>query len=243
MDMLSFDIVSRPGASVKDVIALFVSHGFKRAKRPDFVISFGGDGTFLVSEQRFPGVPKLLVKNSDMCVKCDPHSLDVVLERLKKGRYGFKEFPKLRAALKGETFDCVNDVVVRNALVTRAIRFSVSVNDPDRKKAAGVGSFIGDGVVISSVFGSTGYFHSIARHSFEKGIGIAFNNVTRDMPALVVDETCRILVKVERGPAVAAYDTIKKPWMLQEGDEVTVTGSKNHALLIDVGTHSIFDAP
>ncbi len=32
---------------------------------PDLVISEGGDGTLLIAERNFPGVPKLLLKKSE----------------------------------------------------------------------------------------------------------------------------------------------------------------------------------
>ena len=37
--------------------------GFKYSEiKPDIVISLGGDGTYLRSERKWPGVPKIIVK-------------------------------------------------------------------------------------------------------------------------------------------------------------------------------------
>ena len=38
---------------------------------PDAVISFGGDGTILLSERLFPGVPKLNVRDRGDCMSCE----------------------------------------------------------------------------------------------------------------------------------------------------------------------------
>ena len=33
---------------------------------PDLVISYGGDGIFLIAERIFPGVPKILIRDSEI---------------------------------------------------------------------------------------------------------------------------------------------------------------------------------
>ena len=40
-------------------------------RNPDFILCYGGDGTVLFSERKFPEVPKLVVKRSNICKKCD----------------------------------------------------------------------------------------------------------------------------------------------------------------------------
>ena len=44
------------------------SEGFEVVeKNPDFIVCYGGDGTVLFSERKFPGVPKLIIKTSRAC--------------------------------------------------------------------------------------------------------------------------------------------------------------------------------
>ena len=49
----------------------FRSYGFKiDKKKPNLVLSVGGDGTFLYSEQVYPGISKLLIKPFLQLVNC-----------------------------------------------------------------------------------------------------------------------------------------------------------------------------
>ena len=34
-------------------------------RKPDIIVSLGGDGTFLLSERLYPGIPKLLIRDSN----------------------------------------------------------------------------------------------------------------------------------------------------------------------------------
>jgi NAD kinase len=65
--------------------------------RPDVVFAFGGDGTFLFSEEKYPGVPKLFVRHDRECLK--PHHLSKIIDALKDGQYAVEEFPKLEATV------------------------------------------------------------------------------------------------------------------------------------------------
>ena len=39
-------------------------------KSPDFIVSFGGDGTIMRSENKYPEIPKIILKNSRVCKLC-----------------------------------------------------------------------------------------------------------------------------------------------------------------------------
>jgi len=105
-------------------------------KRPDTVVCVGGDGTLLIAERRFPDVPKLQVKDSDLCRTCVgyDHPVDELLERLAENKYAIVEHPKLQAQWlrkgkkKGE-YVCTNDFSIRNQLLIQALRFQVFIDD------------------------------------------------------------------------------------------------------------------
>ena len=54
------------------------------SRNPDVVISFGGDGSFLIAERRFPSVPKLPVRDKSICKRCNIGKLDRLLMRLNR---------------------------------------------------------------------------------------------------------------------------------------------------------------
>ena len=69
---------------------LLTKNGFQIVERnPDYVITLGGDGTVLFSERKFPQVPKLIIKRSRICRKCDYafSEVDKVLKKIKQGKY------------------------------------------------------------------------------------------------------------------------------------------------------------
>lgn len=197
------------------------------SKKPDVVVAIGGDGTFLAAERQFPGVPKLMIREQSICVKCDWDNVEEGLKRIISGRYRIEEFHKVTARLNGFAVEAVNDIVVRNITPTYAIRFKIKVNGkwlPDE--------FIGDGVVVSTAFGSEGYFRSIVHEHFEKGIGIAFNNTTRKYRPIVLAEDAVVEVKLIRGSAHVVADNYPKLFVLPEGKSVVVKKSGKKARVV-----------
>jgi len=89
-------------------------------------------------------------------------------------------------------------------------------------------------VVISTPFGSTAYFHSIARKDFEGGIGIAFSNTTKPTEHLVVDEKSTIEVEISRGHAVLVADNNPKVIEIIEGQKLIIKKSDQKAIVIEM---------
>jgi len=189
-------------------------------ENPDLVVTYGGDGMFLIAERMFPGVLKLPMKDSDIGSKCNCGDLEDALKKYSSGDFEIEEIKKLKAVHQGrfETRELigVNDIVVRNSLPTEAVRFSVLVG------GRGIDNLIGDGIVISTPYGSKGYFSSIARKDFEEGIGLAFNNVTKSHEPWILSGDEKIKIKIVRGPAVLVADNNRDFINLENGDKIVV---------------------
>jgi len=194
---------------------------------PDVIISYGGDGTFLWAERKYPGVPKALFRYSKICKKCHNLPIDHALALLKKRKYKIVSHTKLEARAGKNRLLGANDIVIRNAMPTHAVRFKLTVNGTPIN-----GEFIGDGVVVATTFGSTGYFQSIARKKFTKGIGIAFNNTTVKQPPLFLPDQARIRLTIIRGEAFAVADNQPIMVVLKAGNSITITGSKNKTKVV-----------
>ncbi len=197
-------------------------------KKPDLVISYGGDGTFLWAERRYPGVPKALFRYSKTCKKCHNLPIDHALELIRKRKYKIVTHPKLEAKIDSTILVGTNDIVIRNAMPTHAIRFKITINGKKINE-----EFIGDGIVTATPFGSTAYFHSITKKTFAKGIGIAFNNTTVEHPPILLPERAKVQLTMTRGEAFLVADNEPRMVVLTPGKQVTITISKKKARVIN----------
>ncbi|PIY60311.1 hypothetical protein COY95_02440 [Candidatus Woesearchaeota archaeon CG_4_10_14_0_8_um_filter_47_5] len=228
-----FAVVAKDDAIASRITAAIRSNGFALSQEnPDVVVAAGGDGTFLAAERRYPSVPKILMKYSKTCKLCrldEKSTIETVLGKIKEKAYFLQEGIKLEAhisylnpqkkrnVLEHKTLVCTNEFSLRNEHQTKALRFSVEV---DKKPLAG--EVIGDGVVIATPFGSTGYYHSITRTCFEEGIGIAFNNPTECLKPRVFPASAQILIRILRERAYLSMDNDPHLYPLDEGDSVRI---------------------
>lgn len=196
---------------------------------PEFVVSFGGDGTLMKAEHAWPGVPKIVLKDSLICKKCSALPNKEVLKRVRNGKYSIEELIKLEVMADGKTRTALNDIIVHNKDPRHAIRYSLSVNGRTLGEA-----IIGDGVVIATPFGSTAYYRSITDSSFELGIGLAFNNSTEQSDHIVLKEDSEIKIKIIRGPAIVYADNQEEEITLEKDSEVTIRKSKEKAQIVVV---------
>jgi len=208
-------------------------HGFKIISiNPDFVLCYGGDGTILFSEMKFPGIPKISIKVSESFCRTYDYRVQVlekILERIKKKKYKVRKMMKLEAKYKKHKVEAMNELQIRCSSPIKALRFSVSV---DKKK---FNSLIGDGAIISTPYGSTGYYRSTGGKPFKKGIGIAFNNLfkPRIKRSFVVSEKSKIKIKIERG-GLLLRDNDEKFIRLKKNDSVLVGKSKDTAKFVEI---------
>ncbi len=218
-------IFGKDGSAVEDLVK---SSGFSLdEKNPDIVVCYGGDGTLVRSETAYPGVPKVPLRNSDICKKCSIFPNDTVLEKIKSGKYTTEQLFKLSASAKGKTLTGMNDIIVHNKDPRHGIRYTLSVNGRKIQH-----EIVGDGIIVATPFGSTGYFRSITDSFFEVGIGIAFNNSTEQSDHMVVSDESIIEMTITRGPAIIYADNHEETVDLAEGESVMIKKSPSVAKLL-----------
>jgi len=223
-------IVSRQDTT--KIKGILVEEGFKVVEsNPDFIVCYGGDGTVLFSERNYPEIPKLIIKTSQVCRKCD-YTLDNlknILSKIREGNYCLHKKIKLETEAKSEKLVGLNEIQVHPKLPIYAVRFSLSVDGKEYKNV------IGDGVIVATSFGSTGYYEATGGKSFEEGIGISFNNLhSRKIKSFVVPEDSTVRLTISRGPAWLLADNNENLIELRAKDTVTIRKSKSVANFIYV---------
>ncbi len=129
-------------------------------KDADFMICVGGDGTFLktarqayVYHKPVLGINKGIV---GFLAEVEPKDIERAIQRLAQGEFQVQPRMVLKVEVlrKGEkVFEdiAINDAVVSRMALSRILRLRVSIDDKY------VDSFPGDGIIISTPTGSTGY--------------------------------------------------------------------------------------
>lgn len=203
---------------------------------PEVVICFGGDGTLLAAELRWPGVPKVPIRNSRRGRRCLSHPAPEVIERLANNRLVATEFLKLECAVYhgGETeptcyLTAMNEFNVHMGRINSAVRFKLWLNDEAYQEGEEV---LGDGFVICTPFGSTAYFNQITRGLFHAGLGIAFKYTAEHTNHLIVPEETVVRARITRGPAVLAFDNAPEYFDIEEGDELVIQRHARPAVLL-----------
>ncbi len=181
-------------------------------ENPEVVISFGGDGTLLSAERLYPQIPKLPIRETKFCKKCSKHADTDILKKLAHNKLKLTEVRKLETTVLYRSFFALNDFVIRNSNPTHTIRFKTSVS--------GDQLLIGDGIVLATPFGSTGYFKSITQKDFTKGIGVAFNNTTKKIAPVFLTENDTVSFDLKRGKATLSFDNSPDIFKLDEGSQL-----------------------
>jgi hypothetical protein len=80
-------------------------------------------------------------------------------------------------------------------------------------------------VVLTTVFGSSGYYESITRETINKDFGLAFNNTTFPIDNFKFRKGDEIRVEIVRGPGTLSSDNNPKLQSLKEGDQILIKAS------------------
>ena len=198
---------------------------------PDFVICYGGDGTILLAERKFPQIPKLIIKKSRICRRYDYlfNDLEELIIKIRDQDYIMVEEIKLEVEYENTKLIGLNEVQVHSRLPIYAVRFSIKFDGELFE------DLIGDGVVVATPFGSTGYYKSTGGRKFERGIGISFNNLhNKALESVVVSEDTMVTVELNRGPALIVADNDENILELKEQDAIAIRRSRSVANFISV---------
>jgi NAD+ kinase len=208
---------------------------------PDFMIVTGGDGSILYAERMYPEIPKITFRKSSVGSMCmyELKDFQMVMDKVIDGKYEIVEYDKLqmkdfsstsKTQIYDDEFVALNEIQLHNRLPTSAVRFSIYVNDEVL-----FNSIIGDGVIISTPFGSGGYYKSVGGLEFKYAIGIALNNPYNfGREHITIKPDSEIKIKVLRGSGLMVADNNPNFIYTGESNEFIIKRYKNKAKFVKV---------
>lgn len=212
---------------------------FRVNEQPDVVICYGGDGTLLSAELRWPGLPKIPILNSRRGHRCIPHPPEEVFSKLAEGSLRRNVYTKLEGYIQrkkgvsnGTPMVALNEFNVHMGRINSAVRYRLTINGYAYEDGLEI---LGDGFVICTPFGSTAYFRQITRCLFTQGIGVAFKSTTEHTSHLVLPETVEVSFEILRGPAVLAFDSAQQYSSLEAGDILLAHRHAHGATILTCG--------
>lgn len=214
-------------------------HGFEVVTEYDpkaTILTLGGDGTILYAARTYPEPTILPVRTGDSEGNQTRLELDALLDTLDGIQSGDMDLARTTydtlaafrhgAPIRGG-FRALNEISLHHAAPVLAAEFAVRVEDRGRDYE--FERIIGDGALVATPFGSTGYYESITDGSFTSGFGLAFNNIhrPRDVPqylGLSTDAVVEfeLLELSGASPVVLTRDEDRDTYELSVGEPVEI---------------------
>lgn len=212
------------------------------------IVTIGGDGTILYAARNYSDPTILPVRAGTSKGNRAAFDVEQLVENLKRledgpGEFVSRSFQTLTAFRDGEElrggFRALNEISLHHQSPVLAATFATRIDDDELTRE--FPELIGDGVLVATPFGSTGYFRAITKQTFEDGFGIAFNNIhtPQDTPELIrcseraVVELELLTTKRSSG-AVLTRDDESGPYSLGAGEIITVRAGDRTVDLLDI---------
>jgi NAD kinase len=206
---------------------------FEAANR-QIKICYGGDGS-LVREWRSAVRDKKILLPVRDYARCGEHEnfLDDLLnnpdkfDSVKRSLKMTLHAP-VRCEFDGYDELALSEIFVTDDDVTEAMRFDVFVNGEKY-----LGNVIATAFLVSTPFGSTGYWSSVTRTIFREGYGLAFLAPTVGVSNLVLKGTDKIEIAFVRGcSATVAADKLVSKHEFKAGDRIRLETSPENVPII-----------
>ena len=134
-------------------------------KNPEYVITIGGDGSILYAESKYPGKPIISLNYGELgfLASNEIDEIEEVLKSVENGEYSVDERGKLGFSAGSRKGTALNEVLITSSAAGKALRLDIKIDGES------LGSFVCDGVLMSTPTGSTGYNLSCGGPILEPG--------------------------------------------------------------------------
>ena len=197
-----------------------------KESKPDYILTFGGDGTLIHAACEYAqyNVPfvGINVGRLGFLTATEGHHWRDAIDRLIANKVFISERMTLEASVGKDTFRAVNEAAIKGFL--RIIDLEISVNGEKFLK------ILGDGVIISTQTGSTAYSLSSGGPIVDSNLNCLLvtpiNPIGLPIPSVVISPDDEILVKVVKGDDVSLIIDGQEHTKLKEGEIVKFNKGK-----------------
>lgn len=245
---MRYHVISNDDRRRERAVETLEGAGFEVVEEYDpeaVVVTLGGDGTILYAARAFEEPTLLPVRtagSAGLRTELDDDRLVEAVGAIEAGAYSTTDHRKLTAYRDGEelrgSFGALNEVSLHHGSPLMAAVFAVRVRDGTREEFERV---VGDGALVATPFGSTGYYRSVTGGTFQEGLGLAFNNVHApgDVPGQVglsagAAVEFEVVESSHASDAVLTRDNAPETVELGVGEPVTVRYSDRQVSVISV---------
>jgi NAD kinase len=210
----------------KDISGILKKNGFALSKRPKFVFTYGGDGTILEAEKKYPGIPIVPVQRSRICRHCEVRSvagLGGALGAIRSNKFTIAKEEKIELVHGKKVICALNEIQVHIKDPRKALRFSL------KSKNINLREVVGDGIVASTSYASDAYYRAIGCKLFGSGLRIGFNNVWPRIRPIRIAEPVRVTM-IRQNAYVAADNFYLKT--ITPGESIIIRPSNRYARFV-----------
>lgn len=247
---MKFGLVVSENPKAKKV-GLEVSAYLKKAKHDvvekgftdaDFILTLGGDGTLLHTACKYADleVPYVGINVGTVGFLTAEEGDDwkKALDKLIAGDYVVSQRMTIEATVGDRHLRAVNEIVVRG--LYRVINLTVGVTNRDFLDVAG------DGLIVSSQTGSTGYSLSAGGPIVDPDLNCflltPINPTGLPVPTVVLDPNDEIEIKVKKGEDISLIADGQQHTRLEIGDTVSVRRGSMNVKFVYFGKHQFVDS-
>jgi NAD+ kinase len=206
---------------------------------PDICIAIGGDGTFIraAKECHCPILPIRSGERGSVGYYSDltVSELEVAVESLRKGNYKTERLANLiELEYKGRKRYAVNEVRLNN--ITEEVGFKIYYVDGQERTLIYPYVMSGDGLIVTSLVGSTAYNRSAGGPILLTPDAICITFLNIDGPysnPIVLDSSKAIEIELQKYPGILRYDN-SNAGRLSKGDSFRVRLSSKQLYVVRI---------
>lgn len=209
-------------------------------KEYDFVISLGGDGTFLAVARNFPSIEIVGINlgNLGFLAEIDKDNFKEALERILSGNYSVEKRFFIETTIHDKTLYALNDIVVSRGIIPKLLELELYFNGKF------VDNYTADGLIISTPTGSTAYSMSAGGPIVDPKLDVLIVTPicahSLHQRPIIIDASTEVKIKAKVDGFLIAADgqeTVES----ENIKEIVINRSTNYTKLIKISENCFFN--